>query len=78
MVVSIHCICCCLGAGITFAFLHRDKPTLLSVLVFSVFSAIDIGFNEIYSVWAKTSPHLGILTLYSMAQLTSAWVSFGL
>ena len=48
-----------------FISLCRDKAVLLSVMMFSLYTAIDIGFNDIYSVWAKTSPHLGTAPLAS-------------
>ena len=63
-----HFFCCCLHACVhskVYVYYHvlfftsRDKSTFLSLLVYAVFSAMELGFGEIYPVWAKTSPHLG-------------------
>ncbi|XP_064400483.1 uncharacterized protein LOC135346700 isoform X4 [Halichondria panicea] len=40
-----------------------DRATGLSILVYVLFSSVDVSFNDIYSIWAKTSPHLGGLGL---------------
>ncbi len=37
----------------------RDRNVFLSVLIYCTFSFALIGWNEVFPVWAKTSPHLG-------------------
>ena len=59
MVICIHNDCAKLSVIVMHSFDYRNKSVSLSLICYAAFSSIDFAFNEIYSVWAKTSPRLG-------------------
>ena len=53
------CACTCVCACVCVCVLYRDPTTRKALIIYLTFAFAVIGYDEMFSVFAKTDPALG-------------------